>query len=225
MRTKKVSFYDDSASEERAPLLSPSRDDKAAKAEQAAGAETSSGDAVVELEGLSRLLVRSCKVFTVASCLSVLLGSVRLRPRLLPSVYTPLSFSRQPAVDSTAAAVMKISGDWCDLAGRNRSLSPVSKLPLPMLLPRSPCTIHQFRQASGARRVLGSVSLYCSPSLHANAFWAPTKMVRNFPCTLFCPPDTSRRSFCCLSLTHPSPACDLWPTGRNAGDEQAVQTP
>lgn len=76
MRTKKVSFYDESASEERVPLLSPSnpRDEKAAQKPEA---ETSAGDAaVVELEGLSRLLVRSCKVFTVASCLSVLLGSV-----------------------------------------------------------------------------------------------------------------------------------------------------
>eukprot|EP00752_Nemacystus_decipiens_P007584 g6776.t1 len=77
MRTKKVSFYDESASEERLPLLSPPdpKDEKAAKLETE---EISpAGDAVAELEGLSRLLVRSCKVFTVASCASVLLGSLR----------------------------------------------------------------------------------------------------------------------------------------------------
>lgn len=75
MRTKKVSFYDESASEERVPLLSPSN----SKDERAGlDAETSDGDAVAELEGLSRLMVRSCKVFTVASCLSALLGSVSL---------------------------------------------------------------------------------------------------------------------------------------------------
>lgn len=76
MRAKKVSFFDESASEEREPLLSSPKDEKAQTA--VTREENSSGgdDAVVELEGLSRLLVRSCKVFTVASCLAVLLGSV-----------------------------------------------------------------------------------------------------------------------------------------------------
>lgn len=73
MRTKKVSFYDESASEERVPLLSPSN-----SKDERLDAETSAGDSVAELEGLSRLMVRSCKVFTVASCLSALLGSVSL---------------------------------------------------------------------------------------------------------------------------------------------------
>eukprot|EP00903_Cladosiphon_okamuranus_P006071 g5984.t3 len=86
MRSKKVSFFDGSASEERAPLLPTSdptpkaKDATATVKEETASSSSSSaavpsGDAVSELEGLSRLLVRSCKVFTVASCVSVLLGS------------------------------------------------------------------------------------------------------------------------------------------------------
>lgn len=82
MRTKKVSFFAESVSEERVPLLTTSdsttKDGIAAASGTATETSSSSscGDAIVELEGLSRLLVRSCKVFTVVSCVSVLLGSV-----------------------------------------------------------------------------------------------------------------------------------------------------
>lgn len=84
-KKKRVSFSDEYPSEERVPLLSAADDgkrgrkDSNAASSAAASADAGAGEedaALVHLQQLPRILVQSCKVFTVAACLSVLLASV-----------------------------------------------------------------------------------------------------------------------------------------------------